>query len=107
MFIYVSRNYTATASETAVRAVLCERCGGEYFYSQYRFVTGKASAAYGIGGQLAARRAQDRAAKALDRTMGNSADPVPCPHCGWLQTSMVRFVRRQRLAWLQRLAWAL
>jgi hypothetical protein len=105
VFVYFSRNYTASASGSVVRAVWCERCGRDYFYSLFRFATGKATAAYGIGAGHAAKRAQNQAAKKLDRALQTSADPVPCPHCQWLQAPMVRFIRGQRLAWLQSLLW--
>ena len=97
MFLYFSKEFSATAAGSTLRAVICEKCGGDYFYELSRVGVGSGTSPYYLNDSGAQARADRRAQQKLDAALRASADPVPCPHCGWLQEQMVREVRRRWL----------
>ncbi len=91
--IYVSKTYFATSRGKALRAVRCEQCDGQFYYWLSRSVQGTAEAPYFLGGDSAARKAREEAAKLLDKSLSKHHDVVPCPHCGHVQQAMIRHAR--------------
>jgi hypothetical protein len=69
-----------------------------------RNAAGTASSPALIGGDAAEARASYDAAKALQRSLREECDAVPCPHCGGYQPNMVDLVRNRHLAYLRILA---
>jgi hypothetical protein len=105
MSIYVSKVFTATVSQSVLKAVACERCGQAYFYQLSRHGVGRGSAPYYIGQASAEARAQRRAAAELKKRLEREEEAVPCPDCGWIQPSMVQELRRRKHRWLLVLTW--
>jgi hypothetical protein len=101
MILYFGTNYTSTSVGDALRGVRCEQCGGEYFYTACRITTGHGTSPYNLNNAGAAEQADAQAMVRLDEALRNITDPVPCPHCGWLQSSMMADVRRRRYGWLK------
>src|SRR4051812_42118546 len=106
MILYFGTNYTSTSVGDALRGVRCEQCGGGGFYTACRMTTGHGTSPYNLNNAGAAEQADAEAMARLDEALRNTTDPVPCPHCGWVQSSMMTDVRRRRCGWLKAVALA-
>ena len=69
MHLYVGKTFTATASGSAMREVICEKCRCHFFYQLARAAKGTAEAPYYIGQDAAALRAQHRAQAKVDKML--------------------------------------
>ena len=88
--LYFSKRFTATATGSIVRAVVCEKCQAEFYYELERVECGEASAPYYLGQKSAEARAERKAQKNLARKLAYDLDPVPCPNCQWVNISAVK-----------------
>jgi hypothetical protein len=79
----------ASRSGNVLKPASCENCGQQYEYVLTRTVDET-----GLGSAEAVGR---RADAALERTLSEDCDPIPCPACGWYQAGMVRRLRRHTL----------
>ena len=104
MIVYVGRSYTSSRTGTAVRHVKCEKCGCDYCYRLFRRGSGAASSRYGLDNKGAQTRAENVAAKKLQKLLLYGVDPVPCPDCGYFQAEMVEEYQSRFHGWLYGLA---
>jgi hypothetical protein len=100
VFIPVGRDYTATHESTVPKDVTCEQCGREFYYLMKRQASGSASSPFFLDNRGAGARARDRAEEELRRLLETECDPVPCPECGWYQSSMCATIRRSYHRWM-------
>lgn len=95
MFIVLTFRHVAMTGETQ-REVSCEQCRHSF---SYRLV--RCSALDSVPLPNLVRRAeqicQDRVAKLL----ASGIEPVACPACGWMQSHMVRELRRRYAGWIK------
>lgn len=99
--------YDAARVAPVVRQVHCEKCGCDYSYEMIRRGTGATSTAYGLFAKTRATAAVAEAAKSLQQQLVQDHDPVGCPDCGWLQSTMVADLRRRAYRWMMKSAWAI
>jgi hypothetical protein len=100
VFIPVGREYNATHESTVPKDVTCEQCGREFYYLMKRQASGSASSPLFLDNRGASQRARDRAEEELRRLLVTECDPVPCPECGWYQSSMFATIRRSYRRWM-------
>jgi hypothetical protein len=93
VFIY-TKTFTATATGTQLKTVVCEKCSTEFYYELSRTGRGSASAVYGIGSEGAKVRAADAAGRNLTKRLREEAELVPCPKCKWVNEAAVRQYRK-------------
>jgi hypothetical protein len=96
MFLYFGKHFTQSAAGQRLARVECDRCGTEYFYQLSRVGTGVGVAPYYLGQGRAARLAELRAAKDLERALDRGRELVPCPKCSWINEDLVHGYRRTR-----------
>ena len=102
MLLYYARKYTSATAGVRLVEVRCDRCGCVYFYELARVGSGSADAPYAIGGERAARKAEERAGRDLERRLAGEAELVPCPGCQWIDEDQVaRYRRSRRRGWLK------
>jgi len=104
MIVYFGQNFTAAKTGTAVREVICEKCGCDYRYRLFRRGAGSGTSPYSMDNKGAQRRAENMAAKKLQKLLLYAVDPVPCPECGWIQADMVDEYQSRHHGWLYGLA---
>jgi hypothetical protein len=83
-------------SRTIHVGVRCEQCRHKYGYALTRSVRVKVSRVIWESRERARRAAEHQAESHLDEKLDRQSDPVPCPHCGWLQSQMLDAARRER-----------
>ena len=96
MFIYVGKNFTATAEGRKLEEVHCDKCRTRFFYELVRVGTGTGTAPYYIGQDAAARRAEAAAQKAVAKRLAREAEMVPCPKCHWVNEALVARYRKRK-----------
>jgi predicted RNA-binding Zn-ribbon protein involved in translation (DUF1610 family) len=92
--------YQATARGSALKQVICEECGFEYFYVVQRVATGHGTSPLMLFNAGAADQAEAQAAAELNASLGRAVEFVPCPKCGRFQGNMVRKAQRLRNRWM-------
>lgn len=82
------------------KVVSCERCNCRYGYVVYRRAIG--SGTYSIWGRKdkAVHSANSKAESQVQKLLERAIEPVPCPGCGWMQSEMVREMRRRFARWM-------
>jgi hypothetical protein len=95
VFIYVGKNFTATATGSVVKEVTCIQCADRYWYELSRFAQGVATSPYYIAQGWAASRAQRSADKKLARMLRDDCEVVPCPKCSTVQPQMMLYLRKR------------
>lgn len=96
MFLYYARNFESGVPGNRLIAVRCEKCRCEYFFKLACVGAGSAQAPYGIGSKRAARAAQERARRVLEKRLARDTELVPCPRCGWINDDLVSRYRLGR-----------
>jgi hypothetical protein len=96
MILYYARKFESGVPGTRLIAVRCEKCRCEYFFKLARVGAGSAQAPYGIGTKRAARVADERARRDLEKRLERDTEIVPCPRCGWINDDMVSRYRLGR-----------
>jgi len=104
-FIHTQEEVKIDRVGHAEKTVLCERCQCNYGYTVYRRGVGQAS--YSIFGSKskATEQATRNAAVRLKKLLQNAIEPVPCPGCGWVQSAMLRDMRRRFARWMIWAGW--
>ena len=74
MLVYVSKEFHATAAGAALRGVVCENCGGEYFYEVSHVAVGSGSSPYHLNNEGARNRANERAEANLRKALRDAVD---------------------------------
>jgi hypothetical protein len=98
--MYYGIEYTARRVGSVAKAVRCERCGSDYSYTMTRKAKGIGHSPGALRNAAAQAEAAEIAEKKVAKKLAREAEAVPCPDCGWVQTSMVIAVRRQAYRWL-------
>jgi len=82
------------------KSIRCERCNCQYGYVVYRRAIGRGT--YPIWGrkEKAIHAANSKAEIEVQKLLKRAIEPVPCPSCGWLQSTMVREMRRRFARWM-------
>jgi hypothetical protein len=96
MIHYHSEVFTTKISGQRVASVTCEKCGTPYYYELSRIGIGKASSPYSLFERAAARRAEARAERDLEKQLDRDAELVPCPKCHWVNQDLIDRYRRWR-----------
>ncbi len=104
MFLYFGKTFTSHRVGERLVRVECERCGGEFFFQLNRIGNGSGEAPYYIGQGRAARAAERRAVKDLERRLERETELVPCPKCSWINEQLVDGYRRTRYKFLGKVA---
>ncbi len=91
--------HTATLTVEAWIPVRCEHCSATFAYLTRRQAVGQGSSVLWLDEAGAKERAKQQAVSKLEKELARTADPVPCPQCGRLQTPMLDRIRRSRRAW--------
>lgn len=99
--MYWGDDYTTTREGLAVKGVCCEKCGYEYVYLMSRSVSRSGFSFLGLENDVAIAASEHRSEIALENSLRNGCDSVPCPECGHYQEAMVRRIRRIRLQWMK------
>jgi hypothetical protein len=94
-------DYTTTVNGSVIKFVHCEECEHEYVYEMARRISRSAFSVLGVHNQEAADRSHRHAETALEKSLRESCDPVPCPQCGHYQQAMVDRIRKTRLKWMK------
>ena len=76
----------------ATRVVVCERCD-----HRYEYVVTRSYAIDTIPLPLLIRSAERICNERLKKRLALAIDPIPCPSCGWMQSSMVPELRKRFL----------
>lgn len=97
------RQFTTSVSGSIKRRAHCEKCGGDYVYELSRHVSGTARVGPRTDNDDAREGSRHRAARNLDKTLREAIEPVPCPQCGWLQSSMVKDLKKHHHRWMNKL----
>ena len=93
--VHVKTVSAATVGKRLI-PVRCEQCGCEYFYELARVGLGSGSSFYGIADSQAARSAQEKSRRELNRRLNVEAELVPCPSCDWINNELVGRYRNSR-----------
>lgn len=89
MFLYYGKTYESSRAGGCVVGVVCDHCGGTYYYELARIGTGAHTASYGIGSSSSPQKAQDHSESDLQRRLASEAELVPCPRCNWISNELV------------------
>jgi hypothetical protein len=89
---------TEQAWGKTTKVVRCEACGRHYAYALHRTGRGHDKGEVGLGwtNQVALAKAKANLQKQLD----TGIDVIPCPACGWYQSSMIPAARRRHCLWM-------
>jgi hypothetical protein len=107
MFIYYGKTFESSRAGGCVVGVVCDNCGGTYYYELARIGTGAHTAPYGIGTSSASQKAHDQSETDLQRRLAVEAELVPCPKCHWISDELVKGYRLGRYRGVGKLAFAL
>lgn len=100
--IPIGERRICTVTASAPRIIRCEQCGRSYAYWVARQGEGIAQNVLWLRGEEASREAQLKAAAQAQAALADAVDPVPCPNCGWLQSTMIGRARQLYLHHLNR-----
>jgi hypothetical protein len=89
-------NIKVTAHGTVLRGVTCEHCGCQYVYKLTRQISGYHNCP--DANPQTIHDLQKPVMRRVKRAAKEGIDPVPCPDCAYLQRSMIRTIRLERLA---------
>lgn len=93
MLFHIREYHTSSVGSRTV-SVKCVQCGCDYFYTLVRVGYGTAGVYFGLRKAAATRTAEARARIDQERRLGDEAEVVPCPRCGWINEELVaRFLR--------------
>lgn len=92
-------DYKVEVSGSMLKTCRCEACEADFLYLVERTAEGSGTSLLWLDNQGAKGRAAEAARKGLDKALEKAIDAVPCPACGWLQSDMVRMLKRRRLWW--------
>ena len=110
LFLLVYWRFVRTSLGSAIREVQCEKCQERFAYEIVRLGIGSDVSPYFLRDEAAEASASKQSQRDLTRRIAKETDPVPCPHCGWMQDDMIRGVRRGMLQWIRPLvygSWAI
>lgn len=92
-----ARGTIAAATGKTTKVVRCEACGQHYAYELKR--TGEGQDEGGLfGGSYSV--ALERAEANLQESLAVGIEVIPCPACGWYQSSMIPKARRLHRRWM-------
>jgi hypothetical protein len=100
----IFRTHFANAKHSTLKSVVCQHCCHRYAYRMERTASGMAFSPPLFGGDAAEARAAADSVKAVQRTLEDECDAVPCPQCGAYQPNMVEVLRNQHNSFLRGLA---
>ena len=100
MGIPYAKTYHANSSGVALKLVLCESCGAEYFYLLSRTGSGSGTSVLFLDNAGAADRAELESQRDLENQLNSSIDAVPCPKCGLYQANMIPEIRGGLYWWM-------
>jgi tellurite resistance protein len=102
MFIPIpyGTKYKAKVTGSVLKQCRCEACGEEYTYTAQRRASGTGTSFLWLDDGGARERAAIGARVQVALKLNRAVDPVACPACGWLQSDMVRVLKRRRLNWI-------
>ena len=89
MFIYYGKTFESSRAGGCIVGVVCDNCGGTYYYELARIGTGAYTAHYGFGSSTASQNAQERSEIDLQRRLALEAELVPWPRCHWINDELV------------------
>lgn len=78
------------------KVVRCETCRQNYAYELKRTGRGSANSVFGGGHRIAEQRAEEN----LQKLLAIGIEVIPCPTCGWYQSSMIPKARRLHRRWM-------
>ena len=84
---------TAAAQGQTNKVVHCEACRRSYAYELKR--TGYGRDPKGLSGVALQRAEED-----LQRLLAAGVEAIPCPACGWYQSSMIPLAQRRHCRWM-------
>jgi hypothetical protein len=91
-------HYEKTIEGSVTKGLICEKCGGSYYYVLTRRGVGQGRSLYGLNNAAASQTALTESQRMLQYSLAKDCDPVPCPDCGWFQAAMVAVMRQKRYA---------
>lgn len=91
---------TVTISGVQMRAVLCEQCNQWYGYGVQAQATGRGRTFVVPDDKAAIKRAKYSARTELNAALNRRRPAVPCPRCGYFQSSMHWRAKWEHSAWL-------
>jgi hypothetical protein len=100
VLFYFGTKYSSRVSGKKVKAVTCERCQTEFWYEIARTATGLATAHYMLFRERARQRAEDMAHARLAKRLESQVELVPCPHCNWVNSDVVKKYRKGTYGWV-------
>ena len=104
MFFYFNVSNTASAIQSKIVSVSCEKCGCAYCYEMTRIGTGINVSHYGIAWHSPGATAERQAKSEAKNRLINEAELVPCPKCRWINDDLVSRYRSARFRGLGALA---
>ncbi len=107
MFLYHGKTFESALGGKCVVGVVCDQCGGTYYYELARIGSGARTAPYGIGSSSASQKAEVQSQTDLARRLASEAELVPCPRCNWISDELLRGYRLARYRSVGKLAFAL
>lgn len=98
--------FDAARIAPVMRQVHCEKCGCDYAYEMIRRGTAATSTTMGLFAAKRQAAALEKAGESLKQQLAQDHDPVGCPDCGWIQSTMVADLRLRSYRWMMKPAWA-
>lgn len=92
-------DYKVEVSGSMLKTCQCEACETDFLYLVERTAEGSGTSLLWLDNQGAKDRAAEAARQGLDKALEKAVEAIPCPACGWLQSDMVRMLKRRRLWW--------
>ncbi|MCA9060992.1 MAG: hypothetical protein KDA85_20915, partial [Planctomycetaceae bacterium] len=97
--------YAASLAGSCLVEVCCEKCNTMYYYQLSRIGAGTGVAIYNVRADEARKAAHNNAAADLLCILQQDAELVPCPHCQWINESLVQLYRSSRYPRILTTAW--
>lgn len=100
LLVHIRRHVSVSRIGQIEKTVHCERCNCQYGYVVHRRAIGRAGYSIWRSKKEAVDSATYKAAIKVVNLLAQAIEPVPCPGCGWVQSTMVREMRRRFGRWI-------
>lgn len=105
LFVHTRRTLQIPHVAQAEKTESCERCRCNYGYTIFRRAIGRGSYfIFGSDAKATVEASREAVARANER-LAKAIEPVPCPDCGWVQSAMIRQIRRDCARWMIGAGW--
>lgn len=93
--------YSTSVFGCMPKLVRCEKCDMEYVYILEATAAGEGTSYLFTDNEGARKRSAAQAQAALQKSLDQGCEPVPCPACGTIQQHMLPRARELRFQWMR------